>query len=138
MGLFGDMRKLSRQSAEMREAMPVQEQLAALGQVLGMGEEALGSMAAGGTDAAALIAGGVDAVATVTASRQTGMLVSHNPVIEFDLLIMHGGVPIPASCRQVVQQLHLSRAQVGCRLPVKIDPANPGAVWIDWSAPPPG
>lgn len=137
MGIFGDMRKLSRQSAEMREALPVQDQLSALGQVLAQGEQALTSMAAGGAGSAALMAEGVDAVATVTASRQTGMLVNHNPVIEFDLLIMHGGVPIPASCRQVVQQLHLSRAQVGCRLPVKIDPANPGAVWIDWSAPPP-
>ncbi len=137
MGLFGDLRKLNRQSEEMREKFPAQDQLAALGQVLAQGEQALASMAGGGADGAGLIASGVDAVATVTASRQTGMLVNHNPVIEFDLLVMHAGVPFPANCRQVVQQLHLSRAQVGCRLRVKIDPADPGAVWIDWTGPPP-
>jgi hypothetical protein len=33
--------------------------------------------------------------------------------------------------------IHLARAQVGARLPVKVDPSDANSIRIDWSAPPP-
>ncbi len=123
----------------MHDSMPpVKDQFAQLQGAMEHGVEVLGQMADGAQRKNVALTEGVDAVATVTGARQTGMFVSHNPVVELDLLVMMpGGLPIPLKMSQTVPMLHLSRVQPGGRLPVKVDPNDVNNCVIDWNAPPP-
>jgi hypothetical protein len=35
---------------------------------------------------------------------------------------------------QVVEQVFLTKAVAGASVPVKVDPENPGSIWINWAA----
>lgn len=138
MGLFKDIRRMQKQAGEMTNAFPVKERMAGAAEAMARANEALASMSTSTHGATNAAVNGVDAVATVTTARQTGALVNHNPVIELGLIVMMPtGVPVPVTIHQTVQMLHLARAQIGTRLPVKVDPADANSVWIDWDAPPP-
>jgi hypothetical protein len=79
---------------------------------------------------------GVDATATITSARQTGAMMNFNPVVELQLLIMMpNGVPMPVTRQETVMQIHLARCQPGANLKVKVEPANPNSLWIDWNSP---
>jgi hypothetical protein len=62
-------------------------------------------------------------------------MVNFQPMVEIDLTVMApGSPPYPATVSQVVQQVNLARLQPGATLRVKVDPANPGTIWIDFLA----
>jgi len=42
--------------------------------------------------------------------------------------------PYPATVTQVVEQVFLGKAVSGASVPIKVDPENPGSIWIDWAA----
>jgi hypothetical protein len=45
-----------------------------------------------------------------------------------------GGVPYPVSVTQVVETPYLSKAVPGAQIKLKVDPADPNVVWIDWAS----
>jgi len=132
MGFFKSVRELNKQGKEMSRNWDVGAQLA----------DAQSSMAAANqmmaqqTAAANIAATGLDATATVAAVRQGGGMVNYQPMVEIDLTVMApGGMPYPATVSQVVQQVHLARLTPGSTLKVKVDPADPATIWIDFFAP---
>jgi hypothetical protein len=131
MGFFKGVRELNKQGKEISRNWDVGAQLA----------DAQSSMAAANqmmaqqTAAANIAATGLDATATVAAVRQGGALVNYQPMVEIDLTVMApGSPPYAATVSQVVQQVHLARLQPGASLRVKVDPANPATIWIDFFA----
>ena len=71
-----------------------------------------------------------------TSARQTGAMMNYNPVVELELLVMMpNGIPMPVSRQEMVMQIHLARCQPGQKLHVKVDPNDPGGLWIDWVTP---
>ncbi|HAP75020.1 MAG TPA: hypothetical protein DCR14_02965 [Acidimicrobiaceae bacterium] len=136
MGFFKDLKKLSDQGKELREQYPVQQQLANAQASMANANAMMANMAAGAMGSTNAITNGVDAVATISSARQTGAMMNYNPVVELDLLvIMPNGVPMPVKRQEMVMQLHLMRCQPGQRLKVKVNPANPNELWIDWVNP---
>jgi roadblock/LC7 domain-containing protein len=131
MGFFKSVRELNKQGKEISRNWDVGAQLA----------DAQSSMAAANqmmaqqTAAANIAATGLDATATVAAVRQGGALVNYQPMVEIDLTVMApGSPPYAATVSQVVQQVHLARLRPGASLRVKVDPANPATIWIDFFA----
>ena len=131
MGFFKSVRELNKQGKEISRNWDVGAQLA----------DAQASMAAANqmmaqqTAAANIAATGLDATATVADVRQSGALVNYQPMVEIDLTVMApGSPPYPATVSQVVQQVHLAFLQPGSTLRVKVDPANPATIWIDFFA----
>jgi len=130
MGFLKDLRKLSKQSKEISKdwdpAAQMREASAAL--------EATSEMMARQTAAAGLAESGEAATAQVNAARDTGTVANLQPVMEIDLLVFpEGQPPYPVTLRQIVPLAQVGRLVPGTRLPVRVDSADPGAVWIDWS-----
>jgi hypothetical protein len=131
MGFFKSVRELNKQGKEMSRTWDVGAQLADAQASMAAANE----MMAQQTAAANVAATGLDATATVVAVRQGGAMINYQPVVEIDLTVMApGGMPYPATVSQVVQQVHLARLQPGNTLRVKVDPANPATIWIDFFA----
>jgi hypothetical protein len=130
MGFFKSMRDLQKQSNEVNKDWDVGAQLA----------DAQARMAdanafmAQQTAAANAATSGVDATATVAAVRQEGGMVNYQPIVELDLtVIAAGNPPYPLTVKQVVPQTQLAMLQPGASLKLKVDPNDPGAVWIDFA-----
>jgi hypothetical protein len=86
---------------------------------------------AGSTDN--VLASGVSGTATLTSVTQTGMYLNDQPRIKMDMLVqLPGQVPYAAEHSEFVPLILLSRVQPGATLPVKVNPAEPGKVVIDW------
>jgi hypothetical protein len=67
----------------------------------------------------------------ITGLTQTGTLVNHQPVVGIDMLVtVPGRPPYPASVREPVPLILLNRLQGS--LPVRVDPARPDRVVIQW------
>jgi hypothetical protein len=133
-GFFKDLRTLSKQGRALSDQYPVQQQLVNASAQL----SAVSAMLAQSTQQQAggqrLLTAGVDAVALVTGARQTNALMNHSPVVELDLLVtMPTGAQVPVRRTEIVPLLHLSRAQVGSRLAVRVDPADANTLWINWA-----
>ncbi|HQZ35498.1 MAG TPA: hypothetical protein PK020_13820 [Ilumatobacteraceae bacterium] len=137
MGLFKDLRTITKQAKEIERSSPgVKDSLATGTARMSAANAMMASMAQGGAQASAAITNGVAAVATITAARQTGALINFSPVVELELLIMlPSGVPMQATRQEQVDQLNLGRCQPGMRLNVKVDPINANNLWIDWATP---
>jgi len=87
------------------------------------------------TEAANIATSGVDATAMITGVAQTGAMVNFQPTLQIDMTVMRDGQPpYPASVTQVVEQIFLTKAVAGASVPVKVDPENPGSIWINWAA----
>jgi hypothetical protein len=96
--------------------------------------EATTEMMAQQTAAAELAASGEPATAQLNGARETGAMANMQPIVEIDLLIFpEGRPPYPVTLRQIVPLAVVGSLTPGTRLPVKIDPAKPDVVWIDWS-----
>lgn len=136
MGFLDNYFKLTSMADEMSEKSDVGASLASMqGKLDGLNA----SMTAQATQTAAANdpasqARRVDATATVTASRPSGAQVNGALVVELDMLVMlPAGVPMPVSHSTLVPQLALAKTQVGSRLAVSLDPANPASLVVDWN-----
>ncbi|HEV3474154.1 MAG TPA: DUF3592 domain-containing protein [Actinomycetota bacterium] len=103
-------------------------------------------------DAQRLRTQGVPGQATITGMRQTGVSVNEQPQVELHLRVqteMHG--PYDTTVKEYVPLMMLGALSSGRPLPVKVDPANPQRLVIEWEnalgvpgqmaaplAPPPG
>jgi hypothetical protein len=80
-----------------------------------------------------ILASGVTGTATITGVTQTGMYLNDQPRIKMDLLVaLPGRAPYTAEHAEFVPLILLARVQPGATLPVKVDPANPQKVVVDW------
>jgi hypothetical protein len=85
-----------------------------------------------------LIATGLPGTATVTGLTQTGMFLNENPQVEMELMVqLPGRPPYAAKRKEFVPLILLNRVSTGAVLAVKVDPADPNDVVIDWEAPAP-
>jgi hypothetical protein len=77
---------------------------------------------------------GKDAKAQVLAMRDTGMLINHDPVIEFDLLVtLDERPPYPLmGFRQLVSKLMVGRIVPGQSYPAKVDLDDPQQILLSW------
>jgi hypothetical protein len=78
---------------------------------------------------------GVAGTATITGMRQTGVTLNEQPQVELQLQVttqMHG--PYQATVKEYVPLMMLGTLTSGRPLPVKVDPANPQRVIIEWES----
>jgi hypothetical protein len=132
MGFFKSMRDLKKIGDEIERTSPpvgqrlgdAQARMAGLSQMMAAQTEQANA-------AATAVTSGVDMTATITATRQVGT-VNFDLMMEFDLTVMPGGLPpYPVTVRQTISQLQLVRVRPGASVRVKVDPANPSAIWLD-------
>ncbi len=131
MGMFRSMRQLQKQANEINKNWdPGQQMQDGMARM----QEAQQFMAQQ-TQAANIAATGVDATAMITAVAQTGAMVNFQPTLQIEMTVMQAGKPpYPVSVTQVVEQIFLTKAVAGASVPVKVDPADPNSIWINWAA----
>ncbi len=130
MGFFKDLNKLNKQAkqisqdwdpaAQMRQGMASMQQAS--------------DMMAQQTVAASLAGSGTAerASAQITATRDTGMLMNLQPVLEINLLVFREGLPpYPVTLRQSVAMAALARITPGATVSVDLDPVNPETVVLN-------
>ncbi len=77
---------------------------------------------------------GVAGTGQIMGLRQTGLLVNQQPQVEIELLVtIPGRSPYRARVKEIVPLIMLNRLQG--TLPVRVDPAEPGAVIVQWDQP---
>ncbi len=77
---------------------------------------------------------GVAGTGQIMGLTQTGMLVNDQPQIELDLLVtIPGRSPYRAKVKEIVPLVMLNRLQG--TLPVRVDPAEPETVVVQWDQP---
>ena len=82
----------------------------------------------------ALLESGTPGRATITRFTDTGVLVQFNPQVVLDLTVAVGGRPsYDLRLTTTVPPHHFGRLQAGADLDVRVDPAQPQHVAIDWS-----
>ncbi|HWW44452.1 MAG TPA: hypothetical protein VN180_05215 [Acidimicrobiia bacterium] len=81
-----------------------------------------------------LLESGTPGRATITGVTDLGVLVQFNPQVVVDLTVAVGGAP-PYDVRltTTVPPTHLAQLEAGADLDVRVDPAQPQHVAIDWS-----
>jgi hypothetical protein len=131
MGMFRSMRQLQKQANEIQQDWDPGQQMAAGMEQMRAAQE----MMAQQTQAANIAMTGVDATATITGVQQTGAMVNYQPTMQIELTVLPDGLPpYPATVTQVVEQHFLVKAVPGASVPVKLDPNDPGSIWINWAA----
>lgn len=131
MGMFRSMRQLQKQANEINKNWdPGQQMKDGMARM----QDAQQFMAQQ-TQAANIATTGADATAMITGVTQTGAMVNFQPTLQIDMTVMQDGKPpYPATVTQVVEQIFLTKAVAGASVPVKVDPENPGSIWINWAA----
>jgi hypothetical protein len=132
MGFFKSLNQLSKQAKEIDAAMPPMEQRMA--DAMTQMQQANAFMAQQTAAAqTAVDPAAVAGQAQVLASRDTGMRVNFNPTLELDLLVnLPGQPPYPVTTRSTVSQAHLGLVQPGSAVRVRVNPATPQVVHLDW------
>jgi len=129
--MFKNMRDLQKMGNEMQKNMDVKS---TMGNAMDRMKSAQDFMAQQ-TQAANIAATGVDATAMISGVAQTGAMINMQPTLQLDLTVMPDGLPpYPAQVTQVVEQIYLGKAVAGASVPIKVDPENPGSIWINWAA----
>lgn len=82
-----------------------------------------------------LATAGVPANATLEAVRPTGVVIGGAQVLRFQLMVSHDAHDYPLVVQQAAPRRLLTEIVSGARLGVRVDPAHPDRVAIDWSQP---
>ncbi len=81
-----------------------------------------------------LLATGIPAAATITGLTQTGMYLNDQPQVSMDLTVnLPGRAPYQAKHHEFVPLILLGRLTSGAPLSVRVDPANPQRLAVDWN-----
>jgi hypothetical protein len=76
---------------------------------------------------------GVAGQATITAMTQTGMYLNNNPQIKLELQVsVPGRASYASEHKSFIPLMMLGQIQPGASFPVKVDPADPQNVVIEW------
>jgi hypothetical protein len=79
------------------------------------------------------VAPGVDGTAVVTGSRPTGQQSNLNPVYELDMDVNVAGMsPYAVTHTTEVSTLRVAQVTVGRQLPVRVNPADPSQMLVQW------
>jgi hypothetical protein len=131
MGMFRSVRQLQKQAKEIDKTWDPGAQMASGMERMRDAQQFMAQQ----TQAANVAATGVDATAMIAGVAQTGAMVNFQPTLQIDLTVMPDGLPpYPATVTQVVEQVFLGKAVAGASVPVKVDPNDPGTIWINWAA----
>jgi hypothetical protein len=142
MGMFKDINKMKKQGEEMQKAQGKRTGM------IGMLRDMPGtiSQASSAVDDAmalqadiqkqqALLTSGTPGKATVKNFTDTGTLVNFNPQVVLDLEVVCAGKdPYAAQLTTAVPQVYLGQLQPGASVGVRVDPADPSSIAIDWAA----
>ncbi len=143
MGMFKDLKKLSDQGKEVQKAQG--KKTGMLGMMKDMPDqlhqatEAIDDAMKLQADMAAqqaLLSTGTAGTATIKGFTDTGVQVNFNPQIVFDVSVEVPGQPAyDAKISAGVPAMQAPLVQPGCKIGVKVDPADPNLIAIDWTRP---
>jgi hypothetical protein len=137
-GFFKDVRKLNKMGKEAYQNMDVQAQMAQAQAGMAQAQQFMAQQTAAaqlGAQVAAVPDNALPGSATITALRDTGMLVNYQPVVELDLLVTPDGqAPFPLTQSATVTVENRMVCHPGREVKVAIDPVDRTNVWIDWAA----
>jgi hypothetical protein len=139
--MFKDLKKMSDQGKEMQKAQG--KRTGMIGMLRDM-PDTISQASAAVDDAMALQADmqkqqallqtGTPGKATIKNFTDTGTLVNFNPQVVLDLEVaLDGKAPYQAQLTTSVPQVYLGRLQAGGAIGVKVDPADPSSIAIDWT-----
>jgi hypothetical protein len=143
MGLFKDLKKMSDQGKEMNKAMgrpttlsgmikDMPNQMAQASQLMDQAQAMQGDMGS----QQQILATGTPGRGTIKHYVDTGMIVNYAPTVRMDLEVTPtGGEAYDVQLTTSVPQVYLARLVPGGSVAVKIDPADPASVVIDWTQP---
>ena len=135
MGIFKSLNQLNKQAKEIDKNSPPMEQrmsgaLASMQQANALMAQQTAAFQAAADPAA--VAGS----AQILTTRDTGMRLNLDPTLELDLLVtLPGQPPYPATVTSTISMAHLGRVQPGGVVAVRVNPATPATVHLDWTAP---
>jgi hypothetical protein len=143
MGMFKDLKKLSDQGKEigkqsgrptsmlgMIKDMPNQ-----INQATGAIDDAM-AMQADMQAQNQLLTTGTPGTATIKALQETGTLVNFNPQVVLDLEVaVEGKDAYTTQLTTAVPQMQIPLVQPGNKVGVRVDPADPSSLAIDWTRP---
>ena len=93
----------------------------------------LAAFNAGPAMANSLASAGVDGTATVTGSVPTGQQSNLNPVYALDMTVNVAGMaPYTVTHTTEVNTLRVNQVAVGRQLPVRVNPADPSQMLVQW------
>lgn len=135
MGVFKSMRQLTKQAKEIDRNSPPMEQrmagaLASMQQANAVMAQQTAAFQAAADPAAVL------GSAQILASRDTGMRMNLDPTLQLDLLVtLPGQPPYPATVTSTISMAFIGRVQPGATVAVRVNPATPATVHLDWTVP---
>jgi hypothetical protein len=142
MGMFKDIKKMKDQGNEQLKKQGkrtgmigmLRDMPSTINQASGAVDDAM-ALQANMQKEQALLNSGTPGRASITNVTDTGTLVNFNPQIVLDLQVaVEGKDPYAAQLTTAVPQVYLSRLQAGGQIGVKVDPSDPSAIAIDWTA----
>lgn len=93
----------------------------------------LAAFNAGPAMATSLSTAGVDGTATITGSVPTGQQSNLNPVYALDMTVNVAGMaPYTVTHTTEVNTLRVNQVAVGRQLPVRVNPADPSQMLVQW------
>lgn len=143
MGMFKDLKKLQDQSKEIGEKAGRPTTMRGmlknlpndLHNATEMVDQAMG-MQADMAKQQALLATGIPGAGTITAIQDTGTIVNYNPQVVIDMTVaVEGQAPYDLQLTTSVPQIHIPLIQPGNTIGVRVDPADPSSVALDWARP---
>lgn len=128
MGLFKDMRKMTKQAKDLQEATGAKRP--SMREGMQMATDAMAGVQASVEASQHLVENGTATTATVSAIRPTQQLVNMQPVIEYDLQVATAGGEVPVTISQPTPQTHIPQVQPGATVNVLVDPDDPNQAMI--------
>jgi hypothetical protein len=143
MGMFKDLKKLSDQGKEIgkQSGRPtsmlgmIKDTPNMINQATGAIDDAM-AMQADMQAQNQLLTTGTPGTATIKGLTETGTLVNFNPQVVLDLEVaLDGKDAYTTQLTTAVPQMQIPLVQPGNKVGVRVDPADPSAIAIDWTRP---
>jgi hypothetical protein len=143
MGMFKDIKKLKDQGKQINDAQgrptSMMGMLKDMPNQINQATQAVDDAMALQADMQrqqALLTTGTPGRATINNFTDTGTLVNYNPQVVLDLEVaVEGKDPYAAQLTTSVPQIYPSKLTPGGNLGVRVDPADPSSMAIDWAQP---
>jgi hypothetical protein len=128
MGMFKDMRDLSKTGKEMKKERGGSLKMMKDG--LAQANQAVQQVQSDQALAERLANEGVDATATIEQMVATGKTVNMQPELQFQMMVDIGGSQSSVTHTQVVSPALIGQLQPGAQIPVKVDPNDHSQLMI--------
>ena len=137
LAVFKLFRPLTRSSGNMMVAQGYQPgfggTMAMAADNMSRANATLAAFNAGPALAHNLAMSGVDGSAVITGSRPTGQQSNLNPVYSLDMSVTAPGMaPVEVTHTTEVNTLRVAQVTVGRQLPVRVNPADPSQMLVQW------